>query len=431
MLVLISIISTILLWCIYSKTLLEVQAQEYVKKSGCTCKHGRNRKKTIMQPWRIDQVKELVRLIRKDTLNDGPKKNKRLKRLDIIMQQKKYLTEDQRLLILRLATNENNVIEKSTEGCLSIIVSCFLKLCDIMMGYITIFINYFTKKVLIPRNWYTFKDPSSETNAFITMEMHNNLLLYYIGIQIGDKILQKLISLYPHEYEDGDFYMIAKGGCVLALDLLSLDLNDKEVKQIFELFGRGDADFGLHVRPGNDLFHSAISKDCRMLMNKTISIFEKNASISKKINNLVTPSLKEKGYILAERPSVVLKNIEGILGFFFIEQLNSERTIRSNLYSSFNYTLKFERKAEKGSSDIAQFWLFRIAISFMDHHGKLFKSEVIDIAIPGKYDDGYSNTFRKEMIPFAPDMSKKMSYIYTKEHLNIIKNLNKKFNNFY
>jgi len=62
---------------------------------------------------------------------------------------------------------------------------------------------------------------------------------------------------------------------------------------------------------------------------------------------------------------------------------------------------------------------------------QLFKSEVIDMAIPGKDDDGFRETFQKEMIPFRPDMFKKMGDIYTKKHICILKNLNKKFNNIY
>jgi len=365
MLLLSPLISSILLLCIYQMTLPEAQAQEYVKKNKKSRKRGR-KLKTLMQPTRMDQVKELVRLIRMDTLNDGPKKEKRIQRLHTIMHTKGYLTKDQQVLIYKLATlytKPNIAIEKPSEGYLSIMVSCFFKLCDRMMRRITYFANFFTKKVLIPRNWSSFIDLSVKPNAFLTLEMHNNLLLYYIGVTIGEKILQKLISLYPQEYEDGDFYILAKGGCVLALDLLSLDdLNNQERKEIFDLFGRGDADFGLHVRPGNELFHSAISKDCAILMNKTLSIFGKNSSISNHIQNLLTPSIKAKGYYLSGRSDVVLKNMEGILGFFFVELLNQKRTIRSNMFSSFNYTLKFERKKEKDSSDISQFWLFRIAI---------------------------------------------------------------------
>lgn len=291
------LIGTILLIYAIHKTLLESrshdQVLEYVKKT-VSMKKDDPKKVTIMQPTRFDQILELIRLIKKDNLNGGSKKEKRLKRLDFIMQLKGYLTEDERILILRLATDANvyGVANKSSEGCLSVISSCFFKLCDIMMMYISIVINFVikkdTNKVLLPRNWSKFTDSSSDTNSFLTREMHNNFLLYYIGIASGYKILQELISLYPYEYEDGDFYMVAKGGCVLAVDLFEFllsrhrsghDLNDDEIKEIFELFGRGDADFGLHLRPGMDALHSAITKDCKKLMTKIMPIFENNSKI--------------------------------------------------------------------------------------------------------------------------------------------------------
>ena len=342
--------------------------------------------KNLIIPTLYDQILEVVRLFLEGIrMSNNNKLIKRLERIILAFQLPGIITDDEKKTIETLIGNIQT--ETLFEKKMNNIYVFFKENVSFAIGFLSEFI---IKDKEIPV-YSTFKsvkllDEKATSQAFLTREMHDLPVLFFIGIWMFNLIMQKVIEKHPEEYKSGSFVFEGKGGCFFAFSILAqynvpLDL----ARILIQNAGRGDVDISILISPHVDnaqKLHESICDTIGEVMLQIIKMYGGENSILDDIIKLLVSMSSEitrKGYVLSRRKSFELSNKNPL----FHKISDDEKNDKNIIYASVNKTLTFSRL-----KDVCSFHLYRICIPYsvqmntcQNLDNTFHKSELLDISI--------------------------------------------------
>ena len=354
--------------------------------------------KHLKIPSFFEQCLEIVRLII-EALENGTNTKKLMKRFEriiLIFQIPNMLTDNQKNHIENLISN----IKTTTrfQKIMNYSKSFIKENLSYCIGHLS---NMLRKNNEIPvfptSKSVELLSDKADSQSFLTSEMHNTPLLFFVGIWMNKLIAKNIIEEHKEEFNNRHFIIEGKGGGFMAYSALvyfhmSLDL----ARNLIQNAGRGDVDIGILISPHVDNFEKLRSSICdtvnRTMLQITDTYGDKDSILSDIIRELLkmSPKITQENYCLYNRKS--FKMLKKNIIFNTISDDESKNNDDKFVFTSRNKTLEFIYITKKIS-----FELNRICISFVkikdddDDDGNLFKSELLDISIQGLDDTDLQN----------------------------------------